>query len=626
MSHDSPNRAESCFGDKLAAQFGQSDRTQSDSESRTTLSQSQRQSERPSHTTAAELEQVPTTAPIVHHPDRMIWDEATGQFVLLDTRNAVLTLVHPDEDQEPAWSRSHWSLGGRPTDLANWGSAILIVDEAAARLRTLDVAVWPPQELGSRPIARLPSRLAASTTDGTLMVAHRWNWSLSLMHADGAASEAEEDAARIQRSATDRAREFVDVQLPFPPGLLLPHPGLPIVIVADAFQGNVCAVQTYTGEVLGRIELPVHGIRGMIWRDGLLLLTCQQLHAEPTTAENIASGNVIENLVAEVEFDPAKSPMFRYRHRQELGLPSHGAADPSGIAALSSGEVLIAAAGKNELLRLSPSLQVVSRLQAGQHPTVLAQDHARDRWFLLEQGRAKVRLLDASGQMQDAAIDLRLGGTPGPADRGEDLFFAANRSQFGWMTCASCHVDGHAIGRLADTFGDGTTGAPKAVLSLLGGRDANPWGWTGNMQTLHGQIFKSLGTTMHSPVVSAREVNDLAAYLHTLTPPPPRRDPDNGVDLIARGRQLFESQGCQRCHIPPLTYTSDLTYDVSLPDEHGHRKFNPPSLRGVSQRRGYLHDLRAPTLESVLHDWAHPAGVTMIDSDLQALVSFLESL
>ena len=95
---------------------------------------------------------------------------------------------------------------------------------------------------------------------------------------------------------------------------------------------------------------------------------------------------------------------------------------------------------------------------------------------------------------------------------------------------------------------------------------------------------------------------------------------------MARGRAVFEAQGCAACHVPPLTYTSDQVVDVGLEDGQGLSRFNPPSLRGVSQRDSLLHDGRAKSLDAVFQDFGHQLREGLPDEDLRALVRFLKSL
>jgi DNA-binding beta-propeller fold protein YncE len=215
------------------------------------------------------------------------------------------------------------------------------------------------------------------------------------------------------------------------------------------------------------------------------------------------------------------------------------------------------------------------------------------------------------------------------ADRGERLFFDARLSHDGWLSCHSCHVNGHTNGLRADTLGDGSYGAPKRTPTLLGTALADKWGWSGSFQYLHEQIQKSLATTLHGDTLTPQNALDLAAYLHTLPAPPPlepatRDEADR--DQIARGRRVFTEHGCARCHVPPLTYTSHDTHDVGLADERGQTKFNAPSLRGVSQSRRFFHDNRAASLEDVFLEFNHPRGTVLTDEELADLLRFLRSL
>lgn len=75
----------------------------------------------------------------------------------------------------------------------------------------------------------------------------------------------------------------------------------------------------------------------------------------------------------------------------------------------------------------------------------------------------------------------------------------------------------------------------------------------------------------------------------------------------------------------PLTYTSDSTYDVGIHDEAGLKMFNPPSLRGVSQHNGWVHNSRARSLEDVL-DQGHYTQSELTADERAALLRFLKSL
>jgi cytochrome c553 len=218
---------------------------------------------------------------------------------------------------------------------------------------------------------------------------------------------------------------------------------------------------------------------------------------------------------------------------------------------------------------------------------------------------------------------------PTPADRGEALFFDRALSSDNRTSCHSCHAHAHSTYQLADTLGDDTTGTPKRIPTLLGTRLTDPWAWNGKQRDLSEQVRKSLETTMHAKEFSQQQISDIVAYLHTLEPPPPLQPAtDNPADKeqLIRGENLFINLGCGRCHVPPLTYTSPDAYEVGLTDEKGLTKFNPPSLRGVSQGYTFFHDGRAKSLAEVFTLHGHMLDRALSDTELADLLRFLRSL
>ena len=191
------------------------------------------------------------------------------------------------------------------------------------------------------------------------------------------------------------------------------------------------------------------------------------------------------------------------------------------------------------------------------------------------------------------------------------------------MSCHSCHTDGHTSNRLADTLGDGVYGNAKRVPSLLGTATSGPWAWTGTQESLPGQIRKSLTSTMHSDQVTKSVIHDLTAYLKTLKPPESLRAARVMKSETAHGQKLFESHGCAECHAAKHM-TREGAFDVGLEDKVGLRKFNPPSLIGVSQRDRLLHDGRVSTLKDVLQ--IHPPGATLNEVERLNLAQFLLGL
>ena len=215
------------------------------------------------------------------------------------------------------------------------------------------------------------------------------------------------------------------------------------------------------------------------------------------------------------------------------------------------------------------------------------------------------------------------------ADRGEQLFFDAHLSHDGWMSCHSCHTDGHTCGLKSDTLGDGSYGAAKQIPSLLGVGATGPWTWTGSKERLEDQVRTSIQTTMHGPkpVPTSEQVEALTAYLRSLRPlSPALADGERALDLASsRGRKVFQARKCDACHTPPV-YTSPERFDVGLTDEVGNCQFNPPSLRGVSRREPLLHDGRAGTLEDLFQHDRHPRDSALTAEEIHDLVAYLRTL
>lgn len=92
--------------------------------------------------------------------------------------------------------------------------------------------------------------------------------------------------------------------------------------------------------------------------------------------------------------------------------------------------------------------------------------------------------------------------------------------------------------------------------------------------------------------------------------------------LTDQGERLFYNAklsldgwySCNSCHING--HSNGLRND----------NFNPPSLRGVSQRPNFFHDNRASSLREVFTRYRHPDGDLIPQKDLEALLAYLKQL
>lgn len=421
------------------------------------------------------------------------------------------------------------------------------------------------------------------------------------------------------------------LELPFSPLDLLPVRDGSSVVVADAFGGRIAVVDV-AGWALAKVrELPAHNLRGLaLTPDGRTIVVAHQRLGKAVKAshEDTFWGRVVGNHlgvlgVAELLGETPDGPGFR---PIEVGGVADAAGDPSDVAIDARGRVMVALGGVDEVMIGRGADRPMLRTPVGRRPSAVIPGPDGKSVYVADTLDDTITVVAADTGRYLRTIALGPRPTPDAADRGERLFYDARLSLDSWMSCHSCHTDGHTNVGLGDTFGDGTYGAPKLIPSLLGVGDTVPWAWAGTVDRLEVQVRQSIETTMHGETPRDGDVADLAAYLRTLAPPPPR--PAEGPDAIAavgRGEAAFRELGCVACHAPPR-YTSARTYDVGLSDAAGLRRFNPPSLRGVSARDRFLHDGRARSLPEAILGHVRPDSVKPTDGELADLVAFLRSL
>ena len=221
---------------------------------------------------------------------------------------------------------------------------------------------------------------------------------------------------------------------------------------------------------------------------------------------------------------------------------------------------------------------------------------------------------------------------------GKQIFYNAadpRMSADGYISCASCHVDGGSDGRIWDFTGRGEglrrTTDLRGRSGLAHGKvhwSANfdeiqdfehdmrgPFGGTGFLPLTPAQF-----TTHHPSPASGKaglspELDALAVYISSLTPATTPRSParnSNGTLSAAaiNGRTIFNAQSCTTCHSGP-GLTDSVRGPVSTPNLHdlgtlsalsGLRLDGPltgvdtPTLHGLHATRGFLHHGQADTL------------------------------
>ena len=190
-------------------------------------------------------------------------------------------------------------------------------------------------------------------------------------------------------------------------------------------------------------------------------------------------------------------------------------------------------------------------------------------------------------------------------------------SQNGNLACASCHPDTRADG-LSWRINKKELQTPLLAGRLVG---THPFKWDGTDPTLRDSL-RSTMKRLGGGGLSGHETDALATYLESL---PSVRTPTRDATQVARGKQLFESEGCRTCHAGPA-YTDQERHKFA----GTLRESDTPSLRGVSASAPYFHDGSAATLEALLHDRGAVHGMAdtarLSDQEVADLTAFLETL
>jgi YVTN family beta-propeller protein len=212
----------------------------------------------------------------------------------------------------------------------------------------------------------------------------------------------------------------------------------------------------------------------------------------------------------------------------------------------------------------------------------------------------------------------------------------ANRERMsleGYISCATCHIDGSHDGRTFDFTqrGEGL----RNTIDLRGRAGAGQGNvhWTANfdeIQDFENDIRLEFGgagfmsdadfAATEDPLGAPKEglsveLDALATYVSSLNtnslPDSPHRNTDGSVTLEAlNGATIFTSEGCASCHNPTTAYT-DSQFGPTLRDvgtirtSSGSRigqallGLDTPTLLGIWNTAPYFHDGSAETLADV---------------------------
>jgi len=287
---------------------------------------------------------------------------------------------------------------------------------------------------------------------------------------------------------------------------------------------------------------------------------------------------------------------------------------------------------------------LVTRLGAGQAPQGVCGDAATNRVFVMNlmSRTATAVEADALYRFGEASLEATQIDTVAvetlPADvlAGKQIFYAAGDERMsaeGYMSCATCHVDGGHDGRVWDFTGRGEGLRNTTTLHGRGGTAHGNVHWSANfdeIQDFENDIrgafggsgfltdadFAQAGAPL-GPAKAGRslDLDALAAYVASLDagtiPRSPFRNADGSMTAAAlAGEATFLALGCDGCHGGPAFTDSTLggatLHDVgTLRTTSGRRLgaaltgIDTPTLLGVWDTPPYFHDGSAATLDEV---------------------------
>jgi YVTN family beta-propeller protein len=380
-------------------------------------------------------------------------------------------------------------------------------------------------------------------------------------------------------------------------------------------------------------------------RDGQVLNFQNTVRA---ISSRVVLGSQSEDLAARIDHDNAS-------------VASAAAFDPLGVylfvALETSREVAVLDAHRrNQILRIDVGRAPQGVLVSPDRSTLYVHNFmdrslgVYDLRPLIDEARAAVPLLAAIGSVASERLAANV-------LRGKQHFYDARDTRLArdrYMSCASCHNDGAADGRVWDLRAQGE--GLRNTISLRG--RAGSMGrlhWSNNfdeVQDFEGQIRSLAGGTglmdnatyfagtRSEPLGSTKaglspDLDALAAYVSSLSAfdaSPQRPSATTLSALASEGRQVFVNANCASCHSGAAFSRSAVgnPADVgTIKSTSGQRLYatlagiDVPTLRDLWATAPYLHDGSAATIDAAI---AAHAGHGLGSADVSRLAAYVREL
>ncbi len=334
---------------------------------------------------------------------------------------------------------------------------------------------------------------------------------------------------------------------------------------------------------------------------------------------------------------------------QALRMDIDNADSPSALAFSPAGDyAFIALQGLNQLgvvdviefMRGTAAKTTLTRMATGLAPQGVAVDAATGRTFVHDfMGRTVTSFatstLFSSGNLSPARTTIAAVANellPTAVLQGKRIFYNAEdrrMSAEGYISCATCHIDGSHDGRTWDFTQRGEGLRNTTDLRGRAGIGHGAVHWSANfdeIQDFENDIRGAFGGTgfltngqfaaTSNPLGSPKaglnaDLDALAAYVTSLgnatLPKSPHRNPDGTRTASGNaGAAIFTQEGCNTCHNPATGFTDRTLRDVgTLRSTSGSRAgavlsgIDTPTLLGLHAGGPYFHNGSAATLDEV---------------------------
>ncbi|MEZ5471263.1 MAG: PKD domain-containing protein [Marinicella sp.] len=398
-----------------------------------------------------------------------------------------------------------------------------------------------------------------------------------------------------------------------------------------------------------------------LWFSGIKADTFRGTFFQQQTEINLPSSHdsTVRSVVGRIDLTvspPHEPELFGFN-----GAPSRLDVDnsdsPSSITFNENGDfVFITLQGNNTVaafddfaIRENVGQSSVWRVATGAAPQASLYDAVNQKLWIKNFMSRDLTIMDLSAFFSTGEIQFNnntLGTTlseslsPDVLAGKQAFYFAGNNplgqndmSFEGYISCASCHIDGSHDGRVWDFTqrGEGL----RNTTDLRGRRGTGHGNvhWTANFDEIQdfvldivnhfgGSGFLAMGQTPNNSLgspnaLTAVELDQISAYVTSLgsasLPQSPFRTFAGEMSAAANnGATVFQSLGCGSCHLPGNDFTNSqlgsnpLLHNVgTLRDSSGQRLgaqltgIDTPTLLGVWETAPYFHDGSASTLAEV---------------------------